>query len=117
MKLLDINLWPKNKIQLVDFGNLELEGFIHHFEKLLVANGCDIKKVHIEWNEFKLFCFRNLSRLKRNELWQAVLTNYKDQFPNLVGQVCNILHTYPVSNAKLERGFSLIGRVKTAETD
>ena len=44
-------------------------------------------------------------------LWQAVLTDYPDIYPNFI-HVVQVLMVIPVSNAIVERGFSSMRRVK-----
>lgn len=110
---MDTGLWPKDADDLRDFGCDELDTFISVFEDLMNANDVDIDLIREEWVDLKMFWLKNLLHFKTYKaVWKSILGSYRDKFPN-ISHVILILLTFPVSNAKVERGFSAMGRVKT----
>jgi len=96
----------------MEYGGKELEIFNQQFGKLLEHKNVDIASLSGEWTQLKLFWENSMSHLKYNDVWKAVLTAHAEKFPNMT-HVIQILKLYPVSNAKVERGFSALGRIKT----
>ena len=109
LKLLDISSWPVNET-IADFGNKEIDCFIQHFSELLSKHNVATENIMGEWNEIKYF-HKLFNILDRHAFWQLVLEKHSQRFPNLK-HVIQILLLYPVSNAKVERLFSTMKRVK-----
>ena len=61
---------------------------------------------------FKAFWFSNLRALPKEEVWSMLLTVLESKYPNLV-HLFELLLVFPVSNAKVERGFSTMQRIKS----
>ena len=111
LKLLNTHLWPRDE-GLNDFGHEEIELFLQQFHTLLDRNGVDTTLIPQEWIEMKSFYDQAMKHLGSKDVWKIILTKYRDQYPNLC-HVIEILSLYPVSNAKVERGFSVVRRVKS----
>ena len=65
-----------------------------------------------DWNSFKLYWVDNLRDQQQDAVWPLLLSHYREKFPNLA-QLVHILLVIPVSNAKVERGFSTMRRIKS----
>ncbi len=112
LRILDTRTWPGEKAELKNFGHTEMNLVCDHFSILLEKNKVDVTKVGEEWDDLKVFWLRNLSHLSHSEMWKTFLANYRDTYPNL-SHIITILHLMPASNAKVERAFSTMGRVKS----
>ena len=109
-RLLDVNTWPTETTDLEMFGDLEIKLLIGHFKAILEKNGVSIGTISTEWSAFKFYWQQALQG--STNVWPLLLTHHKDKFPNL-GHLIEILHLFPISNAKVERGFSTMRRIKT----
>jgi len=113
LKLLDTSLWPTEKDSLKAFGVEALDAFVNQFSDLLESNGVDVQLLQGEWSDMKFFWFENMTQMKTyRDVWKAIFGIHRHKFPNLI-HVMTVLFLYPVSNAKVERGFSAMGRVKS----
>lgn len=110
--LLDPALWPKNKESLTEFGKEELLQVKTHFDGLFQLHSVRPDALESEFTEMKLFWYSNLSHLSRADFWSAGYSILKTQYPNLL-HVFIVLKLLPVSNAKVERAFSFMRRVKS----
>ena len=81
------------------------------FEALLLQNDVSLDGVLAEWCSFKMYWADNLQHCHQDEVWSLLLSHYHEKFPNLV-HVVQIMLLLPVSNAKVERGFSTMRRIK-----
>ena len=113
VSLLDVSSWPK---ELSDFGSAEIESLKAHFSQLLSNNGCDIGEIQREWMTLKTYVIpirNNSPKVKYLEIWEHVFSN-----ENIIEECKNVLHIFeillitPFSNAKLERMFSRMLRLK-----
>ncbi|XP_069477621.1 zinc finger protein 862-like [Ambystoma mexicanum] len=112
LKMLDVNIWPANRESLAEYGVKELYLFIGHFERLLKMNNVDLSQLAREWDLVKGFRLKSLTQLSKQELWQCVLTNYREKFPNLYHMIC-ILLSFPLSSSILERGYLSLERMRS----
>lgn len=112
LKLLDPSTWPKDREALIEFGKEELSLVQSHFHALFKLHNVKTEAFESEFTEMKLFWLSNLSHLHRADFWSAVYDIMRTQYPNLL-HVYIILKLLPVSNAKVERAFSFMRRVKT----
>ena len=81
-----------------------------HFRSLLEQNGVSVAGVAADWLSFRSYCEGAIQC--KEDAWQLLLTHYGAQFPNL-SHLVEILLVFPVSNAKVERGFSAIRCINT----
>lgn len=115
--LLDTSSWPKEEQLISEFGGKEIAEICSYFEPLLKENGCHVDQVENEWDMLKLFVVpivKNNPSLKYFDFWQRVFTNR--DINNECGNVLHIIEILlitPITNAKLERMFSRLARVKT----
>lgn len=115
VSLLDVSSWPQNELAV--FGESAILELSDCFEELLVKNGCEIHQLLPEWISLKthvLPIIKNNPKKFYLKIWQRVFT------ADLIKEECgNILHIIelllctPFTNAKLERMFSRMARVKT----
>ena len=116
--LVDTFAWPI-KEDCGTFGNSAIVELRNHFQTLLKNNECDIEKIDSEWLTLKTHMIpvvQNQDRRKSNylDIWQKIFRNES------IKQECkNVLHVFeimlivPFTNAKVERLFSRMNRVKT----
>ena len=111
IKLLDTRMWPSAPESLQEFGNAELSLVIEHFRSLLQKK-VSIDGLMSEWGAFKAFWLSHLRALTKEEVWSMLLTTLENKYPNLV-YLFKLLLVFPVSNAKVERGFSTMRQIKS----
>ena len=111
IKILDTQMWPTDPDSLHCYGNDEFLLVLDHFRSLLVKR-VSIDAVTSEWEEFKAFWLSNLRALSKDEVWSILLTRLESKYPNLL-HLIELLLVFPVSNAKAERGFSTMRRIKS----
>ena len=113
----DVNLWPKNQAQLSTYGDLEIKSLQDHFEALPELNQCVISSVCNEWDCLKAFVLpmiTGVDSIDYLKIWPKLLTNKDVQ-----ASCSNVLHIIELllitsfTNAKLERMFNRLNRVKT----
>jgi len=80
-----------------------------HFNFLVEKHGVQVTGLLPEWNQLKHF-YKVMEHLDRHSFWSLVISEYKTTFPNLL-QLISILLLFPVSNAILERFFSVMKSV------
>eukprot|EP00057_Strongylocentrotus_purpuratus_P017029 XP_011671503.1 PREDICTED: zinc finger protein 862-like [Strongylocentrotus purpuratus] len=109
-KVLDTNAWPRDKPSLDQFGHKELNTVFEHFKGLLQE--VQPESIQMEWNSFKSYWNSSLMDLQSSDVWRAFVKVSTSKYPNL-GLLIRVLLTFPISNAKVERGFSTMRRIKT----
>ena len=94
-----------------------LNGVTEYLHDLLVKNGCAIENIPTEWQILKGFMFPITSNNKKStylEVWKNIITNDEilEECRNVLDivEICLLL---PITNAKLERMFSRMKRVKS----
>ena len=85
-----------------------MEKFCDHFVKLL-SDSVDKLSLLNEWEEIKTLRTVYLAHLIMEDFWNAVRLNRN--FPNF-RHIIDIISVLPTSNAKVERSFSIMQRVK-----
>jgi hypothetical protein len=112
ISILDIQLWPKESDGDISFGDGSVSDLLNLFK-----NGCDVDKAVTEWDTLKTFVQPLVSSNKEItylEVWKRVLTNdsIKAECENIL-HLIEILLIIPFTNAKVERMFSCMNRVKS----
>ena len=116
--ILDTFTWPISG-DCASFGNLQISELTNHFSQLLQNNGCDTTKIDPEWLTLKSYAVpliqnQNKKDSKYLDIWAKVF-----QSPSIQEECRNVLHilevllVVPFTNAKVERLFSRMNRVKT----
>lgn len=110
--LLDVSAWSSEESNNLDtFGCEELSGLIDHFRVLLEKSRVNVAAIVTEWHAFKQYWAQTAHQTGK-KVWSLLMTYHRSQFPNLAHLV-EVLLLFPVSNAKVERGFSSMKRIKT----
>ena len=113
--ILDISSWPSNELAVfAESAILELSDC---FEELLVENGCEIHSLLPEWVALKTHVLPIITNNPKEfylKIWQRVFNAdlVKEECGNIL-HIIEILLCTPFTNAKLERMFSRMARVKT----
>ena len=86
---------------------------IEHFMPLLENNSCEVAEISAEWDTLKNR-LRPLFHSSYLDVWSGVFTSseFQEDCANVL-HIIELLLITPFSNAKLERMFSTMGRVKT----
>lgn len=87
---------------------------MEHFNDILIRNNCDIDSVSLEWGELKVYVSRLVAAepaVSYLDLWQRVIRQNEDCFKNII-LVLMIVLLIPIHTSEVERGFSLMNRVK-----
>ena len=115
-RILDVKTWPTKENDLSLFADTSILEVGDHFESLLQANGCDTDLLLSEWLTLKTHM---IPIVRKNpdenylKIWQQVFKSTEIQSEcNNIFHVIEILLCTPFSNAKLERMFSRMARVK-----
>ena len=108
IRLLDLKSWPIKTAAFETFGGLEISLKVDHFRpytarefKPLLESGA---------RAFKHYSMQTLQG--SSIIWPLLLMHYQDKFPNL-RHLNEILQVFPISNTKVERGFSTMRQIKT----
>ena len=85
MLFLNIDVWPSNPVDLVDYGREEIQQFTEWFRPLLHTAGCNINSIHEQWVSLKILVKSQFQKMDSINLWQAFLTkaSYKDNLSSL----------------------------------
>jgi len=100
------------------YGVSDIETLIEHFESLLEIKGIDKHAIIPEWYELLVHgqsILTSYPHLKKEllEFWSVILSNeYPDRFKN-VSVLIMIMLLIAIASAEAERGFSLMGIVKS----
>lgn len=107
-------LWPRERQDLLVFGENKLTDIKQHFQALLRRHNFDEQACLDEWLELKLLVYRTpqLREQSVQDFWPHMFTVYGNEFPNLlmVIELCLII---PVQTACVERGNSCLNRIMT----
>jgi len=102
---------PENISVINTYGDIELQRLCEHFEPLLVNNGCNVAEVEQEWLRVKLDIVQHHRREAFLVLWNRMLNEKENIYPNLLHLV-RIVLVFHVSTAQVERQFSMIKRMQ-----
>ncbi|XP_057291390.1 zinc finger protein 862-like [Hydractinia symbiolongicarpus] len=113
--LLDVSTWPTTVTPT--FGEDRIDEILLDFEKLLENNGCNVGEVKKEWISLQSHIIPIVINNPREyylKVWKRVFTNehIRKDCENIL-HIIEILLCTPFTNAKVERGFSRMARVKS----
>ena len=100
IRLLDFKSWPIETAAFETSGDLETSVMVGHFKPLLESVA----------SAFKHYSMQTLQG--NSIIWLLLLMHYQDKFPNL-RHLIEILQVFPISNTKVECGFSTMRQIKT----
>ena len=112
MSVFDITLWPDDRMALATYGEDKIRHLVEHFRPLLDKNNFKFDAVLEEWSGLKTCICSNYLDLNPEALWKRVFTHHSNRFPNvlILPEITLIL---PLSTACCERGFSVMGKIKS----
>ena len=101
----------------MSFGDDQINELLEHFQVVLTENGCDIYKAQSEWDILKNIIHPmlvNNPKASYLDTWKYIFCNegVKKECGNIL-HIFEILLITPFTNAKVERVFSRMARVKT----
>ena len=113
----DVSMWSLEDNILSSYCNDEILSVTNHYEQLLTQNGCHIFQIPTEWDRLKSYLIPILtsrSKVDYLEVWKGIFKN-----EGVVRECRSVLHVIeillitPFTNAKPERVFSRMNRIKT----
>ena len=114
--MLDVSTWsPVSSAE--KFGDQEIIEMTNYFENLFSTGPTQVDKIPVEWVVLKSYMLPIISNNKKSsylDIWEIVFTN-----ATIIKERRNVLDIFelflicPFTNAKLERMFSSMNRVKT----
>lgn len=115
--ILDTKLWPSEEAALASYCDEEIGVVRDHYNDLLMQNGCDVSLILKEWDMLKIFIKPMVNSSPKPyylNVWKNVFTNedIRKDCRNVL-HIIELLLITPFTNAKLERVFSRMNRVKT----
>ena len=115
--ILDVSKWPSDDENLFSYCDDKIVNLREHFKLLLIQNDCNIEDIPGEWDTLKQFVspmVAGLVNVDYLEIWSKIITNsdVKKSCANVLHLIELLLIT-PFTNAKLERVFSRMNRIKT----
>ena len=115
--VLDISTWPSAEEDLVCYGDKAITELSTFLKSLLEQNKCNVENIPAQWDTLKNRVKHTVSGLKDVnylEVWAKLLTNksVKEDCSDVL-HVIELLLITPFTNAKVERMFSRMNRVKT----
>lgn len=114
----NVSTWPaENKSNLIGYGDEAMEELVVYLKSLLERNGCKVELIPTQWDVLKsrvcdmLVSVREVNYL---DVWSKIFTNtpLKGECVDVL-HIINLLLITPFTNAKVERMFSRMKRVKT----
>ena len=115
MLILNVDAWPSDPKDLVDFGREEIQRLVEWFRPLLQKTGCNIEAVQDQWVSMKMLVKSQFQKLDYVNLWQTFITKapYKDNFKDVL-KLVEIVLVLPISAAQCERAVSAQNRIKNS---
>lgn len=115
MLVFNVDAWPRNTQDLVDFGNNMIDRLTSWFKPTLQKAGCDVDSISEEWFSLKVLVNTTFRDKDYTSVWEIMLTKlpYKEDFKNLLHLV-EIMLVQPISAAQCERAISAQNRVKNS---
>jgi len=115
MLVFNIDSWPTNTKDLVDFGNDAIDRLTNWFGPLLQKAGCETGVTAEEWFSLKVLVNTSFQDKDYTSLWGIMLTKapYKEDFQNVLHLV-EIMLVLPISAAQCERAVSAQNRIKSS---
>ena len=114
--MLDVSTWPPVS-SAEEFGDQEIIEMTNYFENLFSTGPTQVDKIPVEWVVLKSYMLPIISNNKKSsflDICKIVFTN-----ATIIKECRNVLDIFelflisPFTNAKLERIFSCMNRVKT----
>ena len=113
--ILDIETWPDDADILFTYGESCINEIVEALELLLISSQCNVKNIPNQWSSLKQRVIEMkkgyATKLNYLDVWQKLLVNESVKSGILL--VIELLLITPFTNAKLERMFSRMNRVKT----
>lgn len=107
MNWFDPAFWTSDK----EFGIEDIQSLSRHFEEPLSLASFDTPRALKEWKSFKIFVRSHYSKLpEAKPLWQSVLCNRRQEFPNLC-KLVSLIISISGSNSSVERTFSVVTNI------
>jgi len=91
---------------LAIFGEEEINVLSDHLRKLLEKNDFNQEEALSEWLDLKVLVKNNYVNLRKQAVWQVMLTDFTERFCNIL-MLIEILLVLPMSTACCERGVQL----------
>lgn len=115
MLVFNIDSWPTNTKDLMDFGNDAIDRLTNWFGPLLQKAGCETGVIAEEWFSLKVLVNTSFRDKDYTSLWGIMLTKapYKEDFQNVLHLV-EIMLVLPISAAQCERAVSAQNRNKSS---
>ena len=115
MLVFNIDSWPTNTKDLVDFGNDAIDHLTNWFGPLLQKAGCETGVIAEEWFSLKVLVNTSFQDKDYTSLWGIMLTKapYKEDFQNVLHLV-EIMVVLPISASQCERDVSAQNRIKSS---
>ncbi|XP_006813468.1 zinc finger protein 862-like [Saccoglossus kowalevskii] len=115
-KVINQRNWPIDNVgDLLEYGQIEIQQLITHFQDLLIRRSCKINDIPLEWRQLKLI-LRDTAitqpHLTYLDFWQRLLRHMPEEFVNILTLV-KIVLLIPIHTSECERGFSIMGKIKT----
>ena len=115
VSLLDLSLWPKNPDNA--FGDNAINDLKVFFNELLINAGCNVNLIMSEWTILKIYLFPTIANAPNNsylETWSDIFkhNSVTSECRNVL-DIFEILLVCPFTNAKVERFFSRMNRIKS----
>ena len=116
MLVFNVDAWPHDVTDLVDFGLDEVGRLVEWFGPILKNGGCDVKAVPKQWVSLKLMVKTQFQDMPYSRLWSMMLSKepYKSDYQDVL-HLIEILLVLPISSAQCERAFSTQNRIKSAK--
>ena len=114
--ILNVNNWPTDDTELMSYGDESIGALTKHFDNLLKQNGCQTVNIISQWDILKNSVKPLLKKEKGNkylDVWSHIFKSEIKSDCQDVLHIIELLLLTPFSNAKLERMFSRMNRVKT----
>ena len=113
--ILDTSLWPEEEDRLLDYGDESINALVDHFRSL-IEKKCNVAQIPSEWDRLKLSLSPKLKAGEKDYLkvWKEAFLNegLQEECKNVLN-IIEILLITPFTNAKIERVFSRMNRLKT----
>ena len=109
---LDPKTWP-NDLTGFEFSDRDAQILIEHFKDTLVAHGCDPDQATSEWVRLKkIIPIYYKPTTTWQSLWGTLFQKRQAEYPSFL-HIIEMIQVLPFATAQVERGFSLMNRVKT----
>ena len=98
-------------MELSTFGE-EVQVLADHYNDHLLRTGCELTEINREWSMVKSHVNLHLSGRSSEEVFASIFRSLASQCHNFL-LLTDIVLTWPLSTAVVERGFNSMNRVKT----